>query len=672
MWRLAGARSRATAPSTNRVVPRRHTKLPTALGRGDGAPATTTLAASTADPSSSSSSSADGVLEAFWYSRGVFDADSRAQLVHLSKQLLLDQRRQREQDDWPSARFGRAGPADDALSLLGPAPFTAGPAVEEEEEQQPSVSRPSSSSDLFGGGAAVWDDFYASAPPPSVASGGPRGGGGGGGGGGGVFSSPTPLSPTVAALPDSGLPGISAVWSLADGLDGDGAIQAATADGTTAAAAAPLREAARRLLALHALLGGGEGADVVHMVAREPGLLAADPAVLAARLLRLRVAVARLSERLRRAEEEEEDDRPAARSRAFAAPWEQPAEEQPQSNTTATDQKASILPPPPEIAAPAGVVPEPGRAAREAVAARASAARAWGRRQQLRGGALLPDAIKLVVRQPALMLSPLLDESVDDEEEEDADDDAPWASDADEDDGDRALLAQLPPALAAARREQQQRQQKKSQAPLGVPPQTTTSTSRRQTRQTRQTRQALLLAAWEFGLARDADAEWSLRFKQLEAYRGRHGDCAAGLREGDDPDLGRWCSLQRALFARGGLAEERKQALGRAGFVFDGDEAEWRRWFLALARFRERHGHSSPGGLTLAAMGGAASSSSGGAEVEEEGGGSGGGDGGGETLYLANWCSVQRVARRCRVLSAEREAMLLSLGFDFDGADPLS
>jgi hypothetical protein len=53
-------------------------------------------------------------------------------------------------------------------------------------------------------------------------------------------------------------------------------------------------------------------------------------------------------------------------------------------------------------------------------------------------------------------------------------------------------------------------------------------------------------------------------------------------------------------------------------------------------------------------------------------GGGGGGDGGGETLYLANWCSVQRVARRCGVLAGSRERMLLGLEFDFSGADPLS
>lgn len=44
----------------------------------------------------------------------------------------------------------------------------------------------------------------------------------------------------------------------------------------------------------------------------------------------------------------------------------------------------------------------------------------------------------------------------------------------------------------------------------------------------------------------------------------------------------------------------------------------------------------------------------------------------GADLYLCNWCSVQRVAHRCKVLSARRLDLLDSIGFDWSGADPLS
>lgn len=60
-------------------------------------------------------------------------------------------------------------------------------------------------------------------------------------------------------------------------------------------------------------------------------------------------------------------------------------------------------------------------------------------------------------------------------------------------------------------------------------------------------------------------------------------------------------------------------------------------------RFKEQHGHASP--MSLSA---------------------------GADLYLCNWCSVQRVAYRCRVLSSRRLSLLNSIEFDWTGADPLS
>lgn len=44
----------------------------------------------------------------------------------------------------------------------------------------------------------------------------------------------------------------------------------------------------------------------------------------------------------------------------------------------------------------------------------------------------------------------------------------------------------------------------------------------------------------------------------------------------------------------------------------------------------------------------------------------------GADLYLCNWCSVQRVAYRCKVLSSRRLGLLNSIEFDWTGADPLS
>ncbi|KAI8466629.1 MAG: hypothetical protein J3K34DRAFT_433240 [Monoraphidium minutum] len=151
------------------------------------------------------------------------------------------------------------------------------------------------------------------------------------------------------------------------------------------------------------------------------------------------------------------------------------------------------------------------------------------------------------------------------------------------------------------------------------------------------------LASWEHGLASDTDPEWSARLDQLRAYHRAHGDCSVGCREGDDRELARWATKQRAQWSRGELVSEKGDALEVLGFEWDEDEAEWLRWFIDLARFKELHGHASPMQMST-----------------------------GADFYLINWCSVQRVAHRCRALSGRREGLLDSIGFDWSGADPLS
>ncbi len=105
----------------------------------------------------------------------------------------------------------------------------------------------------------------------------------------------------------------------------------------------------------------------------------------------------------------------------------------------------------------------------------------------------------------------------------------------------------------------------------------------------------------------------------------------------------RWATKQRSAWRRGALEADKVSALESLGFAFDAEAAEWQRWFTHLCTFREEYGHCSP--MPLAA---------------------------GIDFYLINWCSVQRIARRSRVLSEKRVALLDGLGFDWTGADPLS
>ncbi|KAI7842130.1 hypothetical protein COHA_004322 [Chlorella ohadii] len=151
------------------------------------------------------------------------------------------------------------------------------------------------------------------------------------------------------------------------------------------------------------------------------------------------------------------------------------------------------------------------------------------------------------------------------------------------------------------------------------------------------------LQAWQHGLVSDNSTEWARRFGQLQQYVQTHGDAHVGCRDGDDAELARWASKQRSEHKSGQLAKGKQQQLAAAGFEFDGERAEWLRWFNEIRAFSERHGHCQPHPLAHP-----------------------------NDFLLINWCSVQRIMRRCGVMPEERVAALDALGFDWTGADPLS
>ena len=126
-----------------------------------------------------------------------------------------------------------------------------------------------------------------------------------------------------------------------------------------------------------------------------------------------------------------------------------------------------------------------------------------------------------------------------------------------------------------------------------------------------------------------------MRLAELKRYVAVHGDAAVGTRSGDDARLARWCAKQRADARGGALSAEREAGLRGAGFEFDAEAAEFSRWVAATAGTA---GPLSPG----------------------------------DELFLANWQSVQRVAKRCGALSEGRVAALDAVGFDWSGADALS
>ncbi|CAK0783527.1 hypothetical protein CVIRNUC_006726 [Coccomyxa viridis] len=145
--------------------------------------------------------------------------------------------------------------------------------------------------------------------------------------------------------------------------------------------------------------------------------------------------------------------------------------------------------------------------------------------------------------------------------------------------------------------------------------------------------------AWEFGLPSDSQQDWSRRLSDLRAYRDCHGDAHVGFRERDVPELIRWAAKQRSDWRSSAMRSDRKEALEALGFEFDEAKAEWMRWYAELA--------TSTDDTML-------------------------GSGLSRDLYLYNWCSVQRIAKRSGALAQDRIVLLDAIAFDWTGADALS
>ena len=153
-----------------------------------------------------------------------------------------------------------------------------------------------------------------------------------------------------------------------------------------------------------------------------------------------------------------------------------------------------------------------------------------------------------------------------------------------------------------------------------------------------------MIRSWEAGIVSDTDREWGEKYLEMKSYWTRTGDTHVGFgREIDNPSLARWVAKQRSDFKRGEISDQRRSLLEHLGFEWDEADAEFMRWHAELSRYKDAHGHSNPNPLSA-----------------------------GDDHYLINWCGLQRIALRCRVLSKRREKLLDELAFDWTGADPLS
>eukprot|EP01024_Parvocaulis_polyphysoides_P051390 TRINITY_DN5056_c0_g1_i3.p2 TRINITY_DN5056_c0_g1~~TRINITY_DN5056_c0_g1_i3.p2 ORF type:complete len:215 (-),score=8.60 TRINITY_DN5056_c0_g1_i3:66-710(-) len=146
-----------------------------------------------------------------------------------------------------------------------------------------------------------------------------------------------------------------------------------------------------------------------------------------------------------------------------------------------------------------------------------------------------------------------------------------------------------------------------------------------------------MMISWKSGVFDDRDKQWQESYSKLKTYKMQIGDAHIGFRDEDPIQLVRWANKQRSDYNHNHMKENRKKNLQLIHFEFDAEVAEWNCWFNELKKYGGR--------LHL------------GSEAD---------------MKITNWCSVQRVARKCCVLQQERVDKLNSIGFDWAAADALS
>jgi len=86
-------------------------------------------------------------------------------------------------------------------------------------------------------------------------------------------------------------------------------------------------------------------------------------------------------------------------------------------------------------------------------------------------------------------------------------------------------------------------------------------------------------------------SSWDERFGQLKAYKDRYGHCNVPAKWSENPQLGSWVSIQRAIFSRKQLSDDRVRRLNEIGFVWNKSVAVWEERFAELVAFKNTHGH---------------------------------------------------------------------------------
>lgn len=124
-------------------------------------------------------------------------------------------------------------------------------------------------------------------------------------------------------------------------------------------------------------------------------------------------------------------------------------------------------------------------------------------------------------------------------------------------------------------------------------------------------------------------SSWDERYGELSSYKAEHGHCNVVQSKG----LGLWVFTQRQKFKQGKLLEDRCLRLEALGLEWDPQDAQWRRNYETLIKFRDRNGHSF-------------------VKLTDE-----------VDVQLRNWIIEQRTQYNRGLMAAERKALLDQIDF---------
>ena len=98
----------------------------------------------------------------------------------------------------------------------------------------------------------------------------------------------------------------------------------------------------------------------------------------------------------------------------------------------------------------------------------------------------------------------------------------------------------------------------------------------------------------ELGMIWDpTEYAWETRFRELQAYKGVHGDCNVSQVDSQYQELGKWVVNQRIRFKQGKLLTERIRRLEVLGFIWDILSSKREEMLSELHTYKDAHGSSN-------------------------------------------------------------------------------